>query len=350
MKVFLHTFGCKVNQYETQLIREQFDSNNIKSVDNFLDADICVINSCTVTHNADSDCRQIIRRILKTNKKTRIIVTGCYAKISPEEIKKISPEIEIILDKNKIIEYLGIGKVYTEEHFYRPKNSLITYFYKHSRAFIKIQDGCDAYCSYCIVPYVRRNLWSKPKEDVLEEIQNLVLNNYREIVLCGIRLGKYKIKNYGLIDLIKDIFKYYPNLKIELSSIELKEINNELISIFNIYPNFVRHLHIPLQSGDNFILKLMRRNYTTEEYIEKISEIRKKIPDIRLTTDVIVGFPGETEEHFMNTYNFIKKIKFDKLHVFRFSKRGKINLNYIGSEQNANEVKNRIKLLNNLVN
>ncbi|MFN3967075.1 MAG: tRNA (N(6)-L-threonylcarbamoyladenosine(37)-C(2))-methylthiotransferase MtaB [Endomicrobiia bacterium] len=336
--MYFHTFGCKVNQYETQLLREQICSDgNYQPVNNIALADIAIINSCTVTHNADADTRQIVRRIIRVNPKCRIIVTGCYAVRSKEDILKISSLVEVYPEKEKIPCHLGLNN---------ENQQTITYFAGHSRAFVKIQDGCDAFCSYCIVPYVRPKLWSKPLNAVLEEVNCLVENGYKEIVLCGIRLGKYNSNDTkNLPELVEKLLKLRNDFKISFSSLEVQEITDDLINIVASTNRIVRHFHIPLQSGDNEILRKMNRPYTAEEFQQKVDYIRRKLENVSLSTDVMVGFPGETEKHFINTYDFIKKNKFEKLHVFRFSPRiGTKAENFVPCI-NPDEIKKRAKLL-----
>jgi len=336
MKYYFKTYGCRVNQYETQLIREQFCKNSQNTiVDDIADADVCIINSCTVTHKADADCRQIVRRILKLNPLARIIVTGCYALSSPDEIKsacKNSQRVEVCPDKEKLIGSL--------KH--------TNYFYDHQRAFLKIQDGCDAFCSYCIVPYVRSKLWSKDRETVFDEIEVLRRNDYREIVLCGIRLGKYGTENHGLYDLVKDILTNFRDMRIKFSSLELGEIDEKLVDLIGGSKNIVPYLHIPMQSGDDKILELMKRSYSRKDYSEKIKYIKSQVPDIFLSTDVIVGFPTETNEQFYNTYRLIKELKFNKLHIFTYSDRKGTSAEKIYPKVSSIEIKKRAGMLREL--
>ncbi len=316
-KIAFYTLGCKVNQYETELIREQFLQSKYKIVPFSQKADIYLINTCTVTAKSDRKSRYYIQNALRKDPKAKVIVTGCYVNRAQEDLAKISPRILTIPneEKNNIINRLIQDSVYSQI-------STINNFEGHSRAFVKIQDGCDNYCSYCIVPYVRNVLFSRPKEEILREVTNLTQNGCREIVLTGIRLGKYKIQDeINFVSLIKLIHKIKDLKRIRLSSIEPMDITDELIDLFGSLPKLCHHLHIPLQSGDDEILKEMNRKYTTKTYKTLIDKIREKAPDINITTDVIVGFPSETEKNFNNTYEFIKNIGFGKLHVFKFSSR-----------------------------
>lgn len=325
-KVYLHSFGCKVNQYETQLLREGIIRFGNSVVDSYENADVCVINSCTVTHKADADCRQLIRKILSANLQTKVVVAGCYAVRAPEEIVNISSRIEICPEKEEILALLCPSLI-------THQSLLITNFDGHTRAFVKIQDGCDAFCSFCIVPYVRAKLVSRIPEEIIAEIKCLVKNGYKEIVLTGIRLGKYQAlgtrheargwedERYDLVGLLKDLERIDGLYRIRLSSIEINEITDDLLELMVNSKKICPHLHIPLQSGDNEILKLMNRTYQTEEYAEKIYQARSYLPEVGITTDVMAGFPGEKEENFLRSYEFVKWIEFSGLHVFPYSLR-----------------------------
>ena len=344
MKFFTKTIGCKVNQYETQLIREQLAAGGYIPVGEIEAADICVINSCTVTHGADADCRQMVRKALKANPAMRIIITGCLAATNPSSITKLSEQIEIYTDKNEIAKRLLSGSCLLPE--------LISYFHGHTKAFVKIQDGCDAFCSYCIVPFARPKLWSKEKVKVMEEIGALVRAGYKEIVLCGIRLGKYSSGHggprYGLVELMRDILGAYPDQRLGLSSLEIMEISDDFIQLLADDDRISKHLHIPLQSGDDSILNAMRRPYTTAEYEKKVLAIRTKVPGVILTTDLIVGFPGETDAHFTNTLGFLKNISFNKIHIFRYSPRSGANAAARHDCVGSTEIKRRSKILEKL--
>jgi threonylcarbamoyladenosine tRNA methylthiotransferase MtaB len=310
-KIYIHTFGCKVNQYESQTYLEEFARYGYGPTDDAAKADVVLVNSCTVTAEADRQCRQLLRKIAKNNPTARLILSGCYAKRGKDELAQVSEKIEVLPSiKN-------ISDVFKGESAGAAKP--ITEFSDHTRAFVKIQDGCDNFCSYCIVPYVRADMWSKPLKDAVSEIKNLVLKGYPEIVLTGVHIGKYE---YGLVTLINEIKDFGDNYRIRLSSIEPGDVTDELVE--TISKNSVKvcpHLHIPLQSGSDKILKLMRRPYTTSAFAKKIEHVKKLIPGVNITTDIITGFPGETEKDFNDTYDFIKSAGFGKLHVFRYSKR-----------------------------
>jgi len=300
--VYIHTFGCKVNQYESQVIAENFTKQGFNLTDNPDKADVLVVNSCTVTGEADRQCRQLIRRAIRKNPNIETIVTGCYAVNSPEEILKDIPSVKII-NKETLLK----------------NSSYITRFEGHSRAFVKIQDGCDAFCSYCIVPYVRSEMISRPEHEVIEEVKILVSNGYPEIVLTGVRLGRF---SGGLANILSKILALDGDFRIRLSSLEFREVTDGLLYLMKSNPKrLCRHLHIPLQSGSNNVLKAMKRPYTAPEFLEKIERIKKLMPDMGITTDVITGFPGETDRDFEQTREFISKAEFSRLHVFRYSKR-----------------------------
>ena len=301
-KLYIHTFGCKINQYESQLIKQKYIDNGFVFVDDFNLADTVIINSCSVTAYADKECNQLIKKLISKNKK--ILLTGCYAKVFKEQILKEFPNITIIL----------------KEDILKDIKQEIKTFDNHSRAFVKIQDGCNSFCSYCIVPYARNILWSKPINDVIEEINHLLDMGYLEIVLTGIHIGKY---DKGIDFLLSEIFKNIKReFRIRLSSIEMHEITDNLKEIIKNEPvRMARHLHIPLQSGCNKILKDMNRKYTAEEFSDTLNDLNRLFADIAITTDVICGFPTETDEDFDITYNFIKNNKFARLHIFPYSRR-----------------------------
>lgn len=299
---FIYTFGCKVNQYETQLIRQQFINKGYICVESIELADLVIINSCTVTEQSDRQCKSLINKLL--SKKIEIILTGCYAKISNEKILKEFPEVNIQLKDDLLNNHAQIIKS----------------FDNHSRAFIKIQDGCNSFCSYCIVPYARSIMWSKPIQDIINEISFLLDNGYTEIVLTGIHLGKY---DNGIVNLLKQIFSAInKEFRIRLSSIEMNEVDNNLIELMKNEPvRLCNHLHIPAQSGADNVLKQMNRKYTIADFNKILDTLKNNIKDIAITTDIICGFPNETETDFNDTYKFLKENNFARLHVFPYSKR-----------------------------
>ncbi|MDR0890681.1 MAG: radical SAM protein [Endomicrobium sp.] len=300
---YIYTFGCKVNQYESQLISETMKKNNFQHTWLIEKASLIIVNSCTVTAETDAKCINLLDKLSKFNKSTNIILTGCLSRNKSINLKSLYPNIHILTDKTKLF-----------------SNYSIKNFDFHSRAFVKIQDGCNHFCSYCIIPYIRNILYSKKFSVILSEIQQLISNGYFEIVLTGINLGEYE---YGLANLLEKLVTIPMNFRIRLSSIELNTIDNRIINILSNYPSKIcHHLHIPLQSGSNPILQLMNRKYSAEEFLQKINAIFDNIPDLTLTTDIITGFPGETNEYHNETCKFLEKVNFAKLHIFKYSDRG----------------------------
>ncbi|MDR1434179.1 MiaB/RimO family radical SAM methylthiotransferase [Candidatus Endomicrobiellum devescovinae] len=326
-KYFIHTFGCKVNQYESQLISENFKKNNFERSLKPEDADVIILNSCTVTSEADKECQYLIRKLSKLSNNPKLILTGCLVKNKNVDLNKMFPDIEVITDKTIL--------------FNEPQKQTVSGHDKHSRAFLKIQDGCNSFCSYCIVPYVRNVLWSKPENEVISEITNLIKNGYSEIVLTGIHLGKYE---EGLSTLVEKIIHIDLDFRTRISSIDINEIDGKLIELMKANPNKIcRHLHIPLQSGSEEILKQMNRKYSKNYFEEKTAEIIKKLPDLALTTDIITGFPGETEEHHKETCEFVKKLPFSDFHIFRYSDREGTKAFQFKNKVPSDEIKKRSK-------
>lgn len=327
MTFAIHTFGCKVNIYESEYVINLMQANGYTMVDFDSEADIYIINTCTVTNEADKKDRKLIHTTKEKHKDSILIVMGCYSQLNPDSI-----EADIIIGnkhKSKIIELINqfkennekIIKVedITETNF---EDMYINRFATHTRAFVKIQDGCNAFCTYCAIPYARGGLRSKNPQLVIKEVTNLVNNGYKEIVLTGIHTGRYgKEINTNLESLLKKLVKIKGIFRIRLSSIEINEITDGIIDLIKNNDIMAKHLHIPLQSGCNEILQLMGRKYTVEYFIDKIDYIRSQIDDISITTDLIVGFPGETDEYFEKTINTLNKIRFTKVHTFPYSKR-----------------------------
>lgn len=321
---YIYTLGCKVNTYESSVIKDNLINAGYKET-NKENADIFIINTCFVTNVAQNKSFKIIRQAQRINPNALIIVCGCLSQILSDEVLKMGVHIVIgNKDKSKIVDYIKnyqkpFKKIYNLEN--ETFEDMRLNNFNHTRAFVKIQDGCNNFCSYCIIPYTRGGLRSKNKDLVLEEIKSLVDKGHKEIVLTGIHTGSYNDNGYDLSNLLKDILKIEGLKRLRLSSIEITEINNDIIDLIKNNQIFVSHLHIPLQSGSNKILSLMNRKYDINYFINKVNEIRKARPDISLTTDVIVGFPNETEEDFKEMIENIKKINFSKLHVFPYSLR-----------------------------
>lgn len=313
MKIFIKTFGCRVNQVESEAILEEFSLGGHQMTADFKEADLCLLNTCTVTKNADKDVEREICRIQKINPAARLIITGCYAMAHKNEIAKNFPSSEVIFKTD-------IGPAL----FGREIDWSVKEHEGKTRAFIKIQDGCDCFCSYCIVPYTRPQKTSKPKDIVLREIQNLIANGYKEIVLTGINIGNYHCPQTGadLAALTKDIFAVEGNFRIRFSSIEINTLTDEFIEVLSTGgQKACDYLHLPLQSGSDAVLKDMKRHYNTREYTQRVAYIKSKIPALAVFCDIIAGYPTETQEDFDITKNFLKQIGFAGLHVFSYSVR-----------------------------
>jgi threonylcarbamoyladenosine tRNA methylthiotransferase MtaB len=333
MKIAFFTLGCKVNTYETESVWETFKENGYERVDYKDYADVYVINTCTVTNNGDVKSRKAIRRLIKKNPEAIIAVMGCYAQMSPDEIISIDGVDIVIGTKHRELLY---DKV---EDFKRSRKSVldvtdvsryrefdqvnVTHFTENTRAFLKIQDGCNNFCTYCIIPFARGPVRSRSKESILQEAKTLIKNGYHEIVLTGIHTGGYgqDLKDYSFYDLLVDLSQLQGIKRLRISSIEINELTDEILELISKNDVFAKHLHVPLQSGSDTILKAMRRKYDTLEYLNRINYFRTMIEDVAITTDVIVGFPGETDELFEEMKAFIETIGFSELHVFPYSKR-----------------------------
>jgi len=332
-KVAFYTLGCKVNQNDTEAIAGLFTKAGYQVVDFNELADVYIINTCTVTHLADRKSRQIIRRAVNTNPQAIIGVIGCMAQVNPEEVLKI-PGVRLVVgthQREQIVQMVETAQKATEPLNFVQEIKETTFESiplekrgSRTRAFLKIQEGCNQYCAYCIVPYARGPLRSRPLADVVAEAKRAAENGYRELVLTGIHLGAYGAdfqQQINLATVIRKLLTIDGLRRIRLSSIDPTEVTDELIELVSDSPRLCNHLHIPLQSGDDTILKRMRRHYTTGEYAALITKIKKRIPDVAITTDLIVGFPGETDDYFANTIKFVEQISFARIHVFKYSPR-----------------------------
>lgn len=330
MKVGICSLGCKVNIYESEYVEGLLKKNGYEVVPFDSDADIYIINTCSVTNEADKKSRKMINQAKRRNSNAIIIAMGCYSQVKSNEIEGV----DILLgnkDKSKIIEYIEnyleekrkLVKIYNLREEINFEDMNIEHFDNHTRAFVKIQDGCNAFCSYCIIPYTRGRVRSKEYNKVINEVKNLLDNGYREIVLTGIHTGRYGIdlEDMNLEKLLRGLVKI-PNLyRIRLSSIEINEITEGIMDLIKNSKVIARHFHIPLQSGSDKILKSMNRKYDLAYFQKRIEEIRNIDKDISLTTDLIVGFPGESDEDFEETMDTLKEINFTKIHTFPYSKR-----------------------------
>ena len=328
MKFNIVTFGCKVNQYESNMMKEKMLSSNFFYEENMSDANIIIVNTCSVTNVADKKCLKMIRKIKREYPNALLVVAGCSSQNNQNVYEAL--DIDILLgnkDKSKIAElikeYLDTEKKYVK--FYNERNldfeDMLINDYNHVRAFVKIEDGCDNFCSYCIIPFVRGSVRSKDFDTVIKEAKLLTEHGHKEIVLTGIHTGHYMSNNHDLTDLINELSKIDDLLRIRISSIEITELNDKFLEMLKINKQVCNHLHIPLQAGSDEILKRMNRKYDLAYYEEKINKIRSIRPDISITTDIIVGFPYETDELFSETLEFSKKMNFSKIHVFPYSIR-----------------------------
>lgn len=328
--VAINTLGCKTNQLESSIIAESFEKQGFKVVKFNEIADIYIINTCSVTAKSDNESKYFVRQAKKRNPNAKIVLTGCYAQVSPEDALTIEdvdfivgntekqniPDI-ILKSENKI----HVSDIMAENEF---KDKKVFSASGRTRAVIKIQDGCNNRCSYCIIPYARGKSRSNKLENILEQINELINNGFEEITLSGIHLGQWgKDLNSksSLLDLLKEIEKVKNLKRYRIGSLDPLEICDETIELFANSTKFCRHLHISLQSADNTILKEMKRGYTFEQYSELVNKLKSSIPDIAIGSDVITGFPGETEELFENTLNNLSKTPINYLHVFPYSKR-----------------------------
>lgn len=332
--VAFHTLGCKVNHYETEAIWQLFKDAGYDRSDFEKNADVYVINTCTVTNTGDKKSRQVIRRAIRRNPDAVICVTGCYAQTSPAEIMAI-PGVDIVVGTQDRTKLLGLIDEFKVER--QPINAVrnimknrvyeeldVPAFTDRTRASLKIQEGCNNFCTFCIIPWARGLMRSRDPEEVIRQAQQLVDAGYLEIVLTGIHTGGYgeDLKDYNLARLLRDLETQVKGLKrLRISSIEASQLTDEVIEVLRESTKIVRHLHIPIQSGSDTVLKRMRRKYTMEFFAERLDRLREALPHLAITSDVIVGFPGETEEEFMDTYNFIRDHRFSELHVFPYSKR-----------------------------
>lgn len=328
MKFYIETLGCKVNSYESNYITESLVNNGFLLTYNVKEADIIIINTCTVTNTADSKSLKLVRKLKRENESAIMVVCGCSVQNNSIPYSELG--IDILLgnkDKSKLLDLINSYLKTKQKYEFIDKNRNIEfedmsiYDFSHTRAFIKIQDGCDNFCSYCIIPFVRGKCRSKNFAKVIMEATSLVESGHKEIVLTGIHTGSYNDNGKDLVDLINEISKIDGLLRIRLSSVEITELNDKFLNMLKTNSKFCKHLHIPLQAGSDEILKLMNRKYSLDYYFKKINDIRKIIPDISVTTDVIVGHPYETDSLFSETLRTCKKIEFSKIHVFPYSDR-----------------------------
>ena len=376
--VSFYTLGCKVNQYETNAMEQQFIKNNYEIVENTQKADIYVINTCTVTNMAERKSRQMLRRVKEINPSAVLVVCGCYAQVAKNELEQI-PEIDIILGINEKNEIVQIVEKYMEKMAEQDKKSQeaeiddvskqkefldfgdVTYTEKN-RAVVKVQDGCNMFCSYCIIPYARGRIRSRKIESVVSEIKKIAKEEIKEVVITGIHVASYgkdfdnenTSKKIRLIDLLEAINKIDGIDRIRLSSLEPTIVDEEFATRLSKLDKICDHFHLSLQSGCDETLKRMNRKYTTQIYRDAVATLRKYYPEASFTTDVIVGFPNETDEEFAKTYEFLKEIDFYRLHVFKYSpRRGTVAekmLNQIDGNKKEERSNKLIELSNSMEN
>ena len=363
------TLGCKVNQYETNAMAQKFlekgyevlEENRVNNLDKV--PDICIINTCTVTNMSDRKSRQMLRKVKETNPQTVVVAVGCYAQVAKDTLKEI-PEIDLVLGNNEKVNIVEYVEKYLSEHIDNIEIEDVMQsrefsdfgditFTEKTRAVIKIQDGCDRFCSYCIIPYARGRVRSRKPQSIISEIEKIAEEGIKEVVITGIHIASYgkDFKNeYHLIDLLEEINKIKLIERIRLGSIEPLLITDEFVERLKKLDKVCHHFHLSLQSGCDETLKRMNRRYTTEQFEEITRRLRNTYEDVKLTTDIIVGFPGETEEEFEKTYQFLSKIKFYKMHVFKYSQRKGTKAAVMPEQVSGEKKEERSKILIELSN
>lgn len=356
MNFYIYTLGCKVNTYESSVIASLMKKNGFNEVISSDEkSDIYIINTCTVTNTAGNKSLKMIRQAYRKNNDAIIVVVGCLSQVESKMVSEL-PGVSIVLgnkNKSKVVNYI--------KEFMETRKQIIDIYdldkvdfecmkldnFDKTRAFVKIQDGCNNFCSYCIIPYTRGDVRSKKREDVLSEIESLVSLGHKEIVLTGIHTGHYgsDLENYDFADLLSEIVKIKSLERVRISSIEITEIDGKVLDVIKSSKVIVDHIHIPLQSGCTKTLKDMNRKYDIEYFKNKIAKIRSIRPEISITTDVIVGFPGETEDDFKTTVENIKEINFSKIHVFPYSVRKGTKAEFMDNQVSENVKKERVKVL-----
>ncbi len=331
--VAMFTLGCKVNQYESEAVSSLFEQSGYEILSFEQNSDVYIINTCTVTNLSDRKSRQAIRKAKKNNPDSIIAVMGCYAQTSSEEVLKI-PGVNLVIgtrDRNRLLEYVerleageckinAVDNIMASRGFEELK---VNTYKERTRAYLKIQEGCSQFCSYCIIPYARGPIRSRKPEDILSEVKELSQNGFSEIVLTGIHLASYgkELKTTSLLDIIQRINEIEGIQRIRLGSIEPTTITEEFVGAAAAMPKLCPHYHLSLQSGCDRTLKAMNRKYTADEYRQSVDLLKRHIPDVAITTDIMVGFPGETEEDFISSLEFAREIGFSKIHVFKYSPR-----------------------------
>ncbi|MFC2006838.1 tRNA (N(6)-L-threonylcarbamoyladenosine(37)-C(2))-methylthiotransferase MtaB [Chloroflexota bacterium] len=322
MKVVLDTLGCKLNQAETELLARRFTEAGHKLVPQVDEADIYILNTCTVTNITDAKSRYLLRLAHRRNPEALVVATGCYAQRDPQGLAQING-VDLVIGNDEKIDLLGLlpGISSSDNRSSASGNVPINKQFRfRTRAFIKVQDGCDSCCSYCVVPLVRASEESVPPDQVVAEVKQRVADGYKEVVLTGTKIGAYNYEGISLKGLLESILSQTDVPRLRLSSLQPREISLELLSLWH-NSRLCSHFHLPLQSGNEQMLGLMRRRYSVSDYERAVSLIRVALPDVAVTTDIIVGFPGETEADFEDSYSFCRKIEFARIHVFPYSWR-----------------------------
>ncbi len=328
-----YTLGCKVNQYETEAMIESFENAGYETVDYTEFADVYIINTCTVTNMGDRKSRQIIRRALEKNPEALVAVVGCYSQIAPKEVLQI-PGVSLVVgtnERNRIVELVEYAMEKEEKlnlvndimEVREFEEMSIRNYKSRTRAFLKIQEGCDQYCTYCIIPYARGHIRSRKPESIINEVKELAESGFKEVVLTGIHVASYgkDLGDTSLIEIIEKVHNVDGIERIRMSSVDPNVMTDMFIERLKNLPKMCRHFHLSLQSGCDETLKRMNRKYTTEEYKRVVGKLRKAFPEVAITTDLIVGFPGETDEEFQKTVDFVEEISFSSMHIFKYSPR-----------------------------
>lgn len=363
-KAAFYTLGCKVNQYDTEAVLEDFKRNAYEIVDFSEFADVYIVNTCTVTHLSDRKCRQMLRKTKKINPNSILVAMGCYAQQAGDSIKDQVDEIDIIVGTNHRSQIIALVKdfsVHTDNYINYVSDIMnvdefeelnIHDMGERTRVYLKIQEGCNNYCSYCIIPYVRGKIRSRKEEQVIAEAVRLSELGFKEIVLTGIHVASYgkDLGNTNLLDLLKKVHQIEAIQRIRLSSIEPLIITQTFIEALKEMPKICRHFHLSLQSGSNSVLQRMNRKYTKEQYSNSVDKLRSIWPDVGITTDIIVGFPGETDEEFQETLSFVKLIGFSQIHIFPFSPRIGTPAATMERQISPQVKETRVKLLNEISN
>jgi threonylcarbamoyladenosine tRNA methylthiotransferase MtaB len=356
-RVALITLGCKLNQYETEAIASGLEKRGWQRVEFNQPADLYVIDTCTVTQQADYSSRQAIYQANRRVTGAKIVVTGCYAQIAREQLQSL-PGVGLVIGSDykdrlpDLIEewYAGRELKLNGNSFQEQEDFRVTSHAGHTRAFVKIQNGCQEWCTFCVIPMTRGQERSRPAPWIIDEINSLTGQGYKEIVITGVHIGKYSWNGLSLAELLKGILQETEIPRIRLSSIKPKEVNQELIDLLAFEPRFCRHLHLPLQSGDSNVLSRMRRRYTLDEFDRMVKSFAEKIPEVTLGTDLIVGFPGETQEEFANSCSYVENSPLNFLHVFSYSDRPKTEASALLDKVDPQTINKRSAVLRELGN